>query len=267
MIALDATTGKLKWYYQTSPHDTHDWDAVNIPVLATIDWKGSPRKVLLFASRNGYFYVLDRTTGKFLLGKPFVRETWTKGLDANGHPIPAPNSESTIEGVKVYPGMQGGTNWYSPSWSPRTGLFYLPAWKDYFSTFSKLPDDYVPGQSYFGGATRSVIPPIRRGDINNWTNADGHGAVMAIDPGTGDPKWTFDMYDVTDSGILTTASDVLFTGSREGFFWALDARTGKPLWHATTGGQISSAPVTYTVDGKQYVAISANHAVFAFALP
>ena len=267
MIALDATTGKLKWYYQTSPHDTHDWDAVNIPVLATIDWKGSPRKVLLFASRNGYFYVLDRTTGKFLLGKPFVRETWTKGLDANGHPIPAPNSESTIEGVKVYPGMQGGTNWYSPSWSPRTGLFYLPAWKDYFSTFSKLPDDYVPGQSYFGGATRSVIPPIRRGDINNWTNVDGHGAVMAIDPGTGDPKWTFDMYDVTDSGILTTASDVLFTGSREGFFWALDARTGKPLWHATTGGQISSAPVTYTVDGKQYVAISANHAVFAFALP
>jgi alcohol dehydrogenase (cytochrome c) len=267
MIALDATTGKLKWHYQTSPHDTHDWDAVNIPVLATIDWKGSPRKVLLFASRNGYFYVLDRTTGKLLLGKAFVRETWTKGLDANGHPIPAPNSESTIEGVKVYPGMQGGTNWYSPSWSPRTGLFYLSAWKDYFSSFSKLPDDYVPGQSYFGGATRSVIPPIRRGDINNWTNSDGHGAVMAIDPGTGDPKWTFDMYDVTDSGILTTASDVLFTGSREGFFWALDARTGKPLWHATTGGQISSAPVTYTVDGKQYVAISANHAVFAFALP
>ncbi len=266
VVALDADTGKLKWYFQFSPHDTHDWDSANIPVLADIDWNGSKRKVILWANRNGFFYVLDRNTGKFLLGNPFVHETWAAGLDRNGRPIPAPNTQPTVEGVKLYPGMQGGTNWYSPSWSPRTGLFYISAWKDYFSVFSKLPDDYFAGRSYFGGATKSAVPPIRRGPINNWTDAGGHGAVVAIDPHTGKQKWVFNMYDVTDSGILTTATNVLFTGSREGYFWALNAETGAPLWHATTGGQISSAPVTYRVDGKQYVAISANHAVFAFAL-
>ncbi len=267
VVALDADTGKLKWYFQFSPHDTHDWDSANIPVLADIDWNGINRKVVLWANRNGFFYVLDRTTGKFLLGNPFVHETWAAGLDKNGRPIPAPNTQPTVEGVKLYPGMQGGTNWYSPSWSPRTGLFYISAWKDYFSVFSKLPDDYVAGQSYFGGATKSAVPPIHRGAINNWTDAGGHGAVVAIDPRTGKEKWAFNMYDVTDSGIMTTATNVLFTGSREGYFWALDAGTGAPLWHATTGGQISSAPVTYLVAGKQYIAISANHAVFAFALP
>jgi len=266
VVALDADSGKLKWYFQFSPHDTHDWDSTDIPVLADMNWNGSRRRVILWANRNGFFYVLDRATGKFLLGKPFVHETWAMGLDKNGRPIPAPNSLPTVEGVKIYPGMQGGTNWYSPSWSPRTGMFYISAWKDYSSVFSKLPNDYIAGRSYFGGATRSTVPPIRRGAINNWTDAGGHGAVIAIDPHTGKQKWAFNMYDVTDSGILTTASNVLFTGSREGYFWALDAETGKPLWHATTGGQISSAPVTYLVDGKQYVAISANHAVFAFAL-
>jgi alcohol dehydrogenase (cytochrome c) len=266
MVALDASTGKLKWYFQTSPHDTHDWDTANIPVLATIDWKGRQRKVLIFANRNGFFYVLDRTTGKFLLGKPFVRETWAKGLDANGRPIPMANSEPSVEGLKIYPGVQGGSNWYSPSWSPRTGLFYVTAWKDTFSIYSKLPYKYVPGGDYEGGAIRTLIPPLHRGPINTWTNVHGYGAIMAIDPHTGDQKWAFNMYDVSDSGILTTATNVLFTGSREGYFWALDAQTGKPLWRATTGGQISSAPITYTVDGKQYVAISANHAVFAFAL-
>jgi alcohol dehydrogenase (cytochrome c) len=266
VVALDAGSGKLKWYFQFSPHDTHDWDSANIPVLADIDWNGSKRKVILWANRNGFFYVIDRTTGKFLLGNPFVHETWAAGLDKNGRPIPAPNTQPTVEGVKIYPGMQGGTNWYSPSWSPHTGLFYISAWKDYFSVFSKLPDDYVAGQSYFGGATKSAVPPIHRGAVNNWTDAGGHGAVVAIDPRTGKEKWAFNMYDVTDSGIMTTATNVLFTGSREGYFWALDAATGAPLWHAITGGQISSAPVTYLVDGKQYVAISANHAVFAFAL-
>ncbi len=266
VVALDADTGKLKWFFQFSPHDTHDWDSANIPVLADMDWNGSNRKVILWANRNGFFYVLDRTTGKFLLGNPFVHETWAVGLDKNGRPILAPNTQPTVEGVKIYPGMQGGTNWYSPSWSPRTGLFYIAAWKDYFSVFSKLPDDYVAGRSYFGGATKSAVPPIHRGAINNWTDAGGHGAVVAIDPKTGKEKWAFNMYDVTDSGIMTTATNVLFTGSREGYFWALDAETGTPLWHATTGGQISSAPVTYLVDGKQYIAISANHAVFAFAL-
>lgn len=163
--------------------------------------------------------------------------------------------------------MQGGTNWYAPSWSPRTGLFYLTAWKDYYSYFAKAPVEYAPGRNYFGGSTKSTVQPIRRGPINTWTDVAGHGAVIALDPATGQEKWAFNMNDVSDSGLMTTATNLLFSGSREGYFWALDAETGKPLWHATTGGQISSAAVTYMVDGKQYVAISANHSVFAFALP
>jgi alcohol dehydrogenase (cytochrome c) len=236
-------------------------------VLAEMDWRGARRKVILWGNRNGFFYVLDRATGKFIRGNAFVHQTWAAGLDENGRPIRLAEAASTVEGTKLYPGMQGGTNWYSPSWSPRTGLFYLSAWKDYYSYFSKLPADYNPGQSYFGGATKSAVQPIRRGPINSWTEVAGHGEIIAIEPATGQEKWSFKMHDVSDSGIMTTASDLLFTGSREGYFWALDARTGTPLWHATTGGQISSGPITYVVDGKQYVAISANHALFAFALP
>ena len=266
VLALDADTGKLKWHFQFTPHDAADWDAAIVPILADIDWKGARRKVLLSANRNGFFYVLDRTTGKFLQGTPFVHQTWAAGLDENGRPIRLPNTEPTVEGTKLYPGMQGGTNWYAPSFSPRTGLFYVSAWKDYYSFFSKLPVTFNEGQMYFGGATKSAVQPIKRGPINSWTDVAGHGEVIALDPQTGKEKWAFKMHDVTDSGLMTTASDLLFTGSREGYFWALDARTGAPLWHAITGGQISAAPVSYMVDGKQYIAISANHSVFAFGL-
>jgi alcohol dehydrogenase (cytochrome c) len=266
VVALDPDTGKLKWHFQFTPNDSHDWDSAQVPVLADIDWNGTPRKVMLWANRNGFFYVLDRATGKFLRGNAFVQQTWAAGLDENGRPIRLPGTEPTTEGTKLYPGMQGGTNWYSPSWSPHTGLFYVAAWKDYYSYFSKLPVTWNEGQSYFGGATKSAVQPIKRGPVNTWTEAAGHGEIIALDPHTGTEKWAFKMHDVTDSGILTTATDVLFTGSREGYFWALDARTGTPLWHATTGGQISSAAITYMVDGKQYIAISANHAVFSFAL-
>ena len=161
-----------------------------------------------------------------------------------------PTRSRPWKGTKLYPGMQGGTNWYSPSWSPHTGLFYLAAWKDYYSYFSKLPGAWNEGQSYFGGATKSAVQPIKRGAVNMWTEGAGHGEIIALDPKTGVEKWAFKMHDVTDSGILTTATDVLFTGSREGYFWALDARTGAVLWHATTGGQISSTAITYMVEGS-----------------
>jgi alcohol dehydrogenase (cytochrome c) len=267
VIALDADTGKLKWHFQFSPNDASDWDSAQVPVLANINWNGSERKVILWANRNGFFYILDRATGKFIRGNAFVHQTWAAGLDENGRPIRLPETKPTIGGTKLYPGMQGATNWYSPSWNPRTGLFYVSVWKDYYSFFSKLPAAYHAGENYSGGATRSAVQPIRRGPINTWTEAAGHGEVIAIEPQTGQEKWSFKMHDVTDAGILTTGGNVLFTGSREGYFWALDALNGMPLWHATTGGQISSAPITYMVDGKQYVAISANHALFAFALP
>jgi alcohol dehydrogenase (cytochrome c) len=266
VIALDADTGKLKWHYQFTPHDASDWDSAQVPVLANLNWNGQPRKVMMWGNRNGFFYVLDRTNGKFIRGNAFVKVTWASGLDENGRPMRNPNTMPTLEGTKLYPGMQGGTNWYSPSFSPRTNLFYLSSWKDYYSFFSKVPIEFNPGQSYFGGSTKSAVQPIRRGAINQWTDVAGHGEVIAIDPFTGKEKWAFKMHDVSDAGMLTTASDLLFTGSREGYFWALDARTGAPLWHATTGGQISSAAVTYEIDGKEYVAISANHSVFAFAL-
>jgi alcohol dehydrogenase (cytochrome c) len=267
VVALDADTGKLKWHFQFTPHDAWDYDSVQVPVLVDMDWRGKPRKTMLWANRNGFFYVLDRATGEFLLGKPFVKVTWAKGLDDKGRPIVVPNMEPSREGTIVYPGVQGGTNWYSPSYSPRTGLLYVPAWVDYFTNFVKLPVEYVPGRRFMGGTPRSAIPSIRRGPLNTWGEEAGRGAVLALDPRTGEQKWEFKMSDVTDSGVLTTASDLLFTGGREGYFYALDARNGKMLWKATVGGQIAAGPMTYRVDGKQYVAIAAGNSLFTFGLP
>jgi len=265
-IALDADTGKLKWYFQFTPHDEYDYDAVQVPVLVDANWKGSPRKLMMWANRNGFFYVLDRTNGKFLYGMPFTRQTWAKGLDENGRPIPASGASPTTEGTVIYPGVQGGTNWYSPSYSPRTGLFYIPTWVDYYMNLAKMPAEYTPGQRYTGGAPRSPVPTIQRGPINTWTADNASGMVLAVDPASGEKKWEYKMTDVTGSGILSTASDVVFSGGREGYFYALDARTGAMLWKAALGGQVASGPITYRVDGKQYVAVAAGHDLFVFAL-
>jgi alcohol dehydrogenase (cytochrome c) len=266
-LALDADTGALKWYFQFSPNDAYDYDAVQIPVLVDAPWNGRARKLMLWANRNGFFYVLDRATGEFLSGHPFIKVTWATGLNDSGRPMVADIPPAT----PVYPGVQGGTNWYSPSYSPRTGLFYLSAWEDYASIFVARPDEFKPGQFFGAGSPSSPIPgapnpSLRPAPINNWTEATGHGAVLALDPTTGKRKWTFPMHDVTDSGILTTASDLLFSGSREGHFFALDAKTGALLWKSIVGGPVSAAPITYQFEGKQYVAIAAGHALFAFAL-
>jgi alcohol dehydrogenase (cytochrome c) len=265
-IALDADTGKLKWYFQFTPHDEYDYDAVQVPVLVDANWKGSPRKLMMWANRNGFFYVLDRTNGKFLYGMPFTKQTWAKGLDENGRPIPAAGASPTTAGTVIYPGVQGGTNWYSPSYSPRTGLFYIPTWVDYYMNLAKMPAEYTPGQRYTGGAPRSPVPTIQRGPINTWTADNASGMVLAVDPASGEKKWEYKMTDVTGSGILSTASDVVFSGGREGYFYALDARTGAMLWKAALGGQVASGPITYRVDGKQYVAVAAGHDLFVFAL-
>ncbi len=265
-VALDADTGKLKWYFQFTPHDEYDYDAVQVPVLVDGNWKGSPRKMMMWANRNGFFYVLDRTNGKFLFGMPFTKETWAKGLDENGRPIPAAGQKPTPEGTVVYPGVQGGTNWYSPSYSPRTGLFYIPTWDNYYMNLAKMPAEYKPGQRYTGGAPRSPVPTLQRGPINTWTSDNASGMVLAVDPANGERKWEYRMTDVNGSGILSTASDVVFSGGREGFFYALDARTGAMLWKAALGGQVASGPITYRVDGKQYVAVAGGHDLFVFAL-
>jgi alcohol dehydrogenase (cytochrome c) len=268
VVALDADSGALKWHFQFSPNDGYDYDAVQIAVLADIDWRGTPTKAMLWANRNGFFYVLDRASGRFLFGTPFVKVNWASGLDARGRPIPTPQPA----GQPTWPGNQGGTNWYSPSFSPRTGLMYVSAWEGYASIFRKEPAEYVPGRNFAGGGATAVTPVpgapgVRIGrttPINNWTDAVGHGSVIALDPQTGQRKWTFDQFDVTDSGILTTATDLLFTGGREGYFYALDARTGTELWKASLGGQIVNGPITYLVDGVQYVAVISGHSLVTF---
>ena len=271
MVALDADTGKLKWHYQFTPHDEFDWDSTQVPVLADLNWvePGAPsrlRPVMLWANRNGVFYVLDRGTGQFLMGKPFVEVNWMSGFDKNGRPIRVPDKVGTSEGTLIYPGNPGATSWYSPSYSPRTGLFYVSTWVNLSSTFFKLPATYKEGRFYVGGAVRSPVPYDRSPVQNFRTERESYGAVRAIDPRTGDTKWEFKMADVTDAGILTTASDLLFSGGREGYFFALDARTGALLWKASLGGAVASGPIAYSVGGKQYMAVSAGHSLFAFAL-
>ncbi len=258
VVALDADTGKLKWYFQFSPHNEFDWDSVQVPVLADMQWKGSPRKVMLWANRSGMFYVLDRTTGEFLLGKPFVKVNWATGFDEKGRPIRAPGAAPTKEGTLIYPGNQGGTNWYSPSFSPRTGLFYIPTWENGSTTYVKgeEPPEFHSGKSFSG-----LFPK------GGATGENVYSAVRAIDPQTGEKKWDRVLSaPSTEAGILTTASDVLFSGGRDGAFYALDARDGKLLWETNLGPSVAAGPMTFSVAGKQYVTIQAGSALFTFAL-
>lgn len=267
-IALDADTGKLKWHFQFTPGDPYDYDAVQIPVLVDTNWNGRPRKLMMWANRNGFFYVLDRTNGEFLLGRAFVKVNWASGLDAKGRPIETPQPQGTA----TFPGVTGGTNWYSPSYSPRTGLFYVAAWEEFGAVFIPEQSEYKEGQRFGGGVHVSPFegaehPGLsRRSPVNVYTDRAAHGAILAIDPHTGARKWAFQMYDVTMSGVLSTASDLVFAGGREGYFHALDARTGAPLWKVQLGGEIASGPMSYQVDGKQYVAIAGGNGLFVFGL-
>ena len=271
VVALDADTGELRWYFQFTPNDPYDYDAVQIPVLADIETAdGQVVKVMLWANRNGFFYALDRTTGRFINGRPFVTVNWAEGLDDSGRPIQTPQAPGEV----TYPGVQGGTNWYSPSYNPGTGLFYLSAWENYGAIFEPAsePEEYREGQLFLGGRPMPAIPgaaappALTRGHVNRWTEAVGNGAVIALDPRTGEQRWKFEMTDMTTSGILTTASDVLFTGGREGYFYAFDARDGELLWRATLGGVVHNGPMSYQVDDAQYVAAAAGNVLFVFGL-
>ena len=266
VLALDADTGKLKWHYQFTPHDVLDYDAVQVPVLGDIQHKGRTRQVLMWANRNGIYYVLDRKTGEFLVGKPFTKVTWMDGFDLKGRPQKVAAAAPSREGTLVYPGVQGGTNWYSPSFSPKTGLFYIPAWNNTFSTFVKTPDTYKEGQRFIGGYPRTSFGLNRGVQANTRKPEEGHGAVMAVDAATGEKKWQLDFIDVTDSGILTTTTDLLFVGNREEHFYAIHARTGEVLWRTSLGGAIANGPITYAVNGQQYVAVAAGNGLFVFGL-
>jgi alcohol dehydrogenase (cytochrome c) len=258
VVALDADTGKLKWHYQFSPHNEFDWDATQVPVLADVQIQGRARKVMLWANRNGMFYVLDRTDGKFIMGKPFTKVNWLKGFDEKGRPMLDPAVKPTKEGTLVYPGNQGGTNWYNPSFSPATGLFYIPTWENSSSTYVKgeQPPEFHDGQSFTG-----LFP---RGGA---TTDDVYGAIVAMDPNTGDKKWSFRLSAPSpEGGVLTTASNVLFAGGSNGQFVALDARDGKLLWETNLGPSVSAGPMSYQVGGKQYISVQAGTGLYTFTL-
>lgn len=253
VVALDADTGKLKWYFQFTPHDVHDWDSVQVPVLVDGEFRGQKRKMMYWLNRNAFFYVLDRVTGEYLLGKPFVKQTWASGLDDKGRPIRLPNTAPSREGTKVWPGVQGGTNWYSPSYSPQTGLLYFSVW-DYASIYYTGDAPYNPGNRFLGSVPVGV------------PNEPGSGMVKALDPATGQTKWNFPLHSTPQAGILSTGGGLVFGGNNEGQFFALDAGTGKELWRANTGGVIIAGPMSYSVNGKQQVTIASGSAIFTFGL-
>jgi alcohol dehydrogenase (cytochrome c) len=254
VVAIDPDSGKLRWYFQYTPHDVHDWDSDEVPLLIDAKIDGKPRKLLAQANRNSFFYVLDRATGQFITGKAIAKETWASGLDAKGRPILVPDKEPTLAGVLVYPGLEGSVNWPGPAYNPRTGLFYVHAQDDYGQVYFKSKSDFQTGRDFEGGGARNVL------------GAEPYGAIKAIEATTGDVKWEFKEQMSSYSGLLTTASGLVFSGTHDGYFYALDAKTGKSLWHFQTGGIIHGAPVTYLVDGKQYIAIAAGAGLFTFGL-
>ena len=254
VLAIDPNAGKLKWHFQFSPHDTHDWDANQVPVLVDTPIDGKPRKLLVQANRNAFFYVLDRETGAFIAGKPFAKQTWSQGLDERGRPIKIADKEPSPEGTLVYPGLEGAVNWPPPSYSPRTGLFYVQVQDDYAQVFYKLKPEYRPGRNFESGGTRNLL------------GAEPCGVVKAIEATTGTIKWEFKEQTASNTGMLATSSGLLFSGTRDGYFFALDDTTGQPLWRFQTGAAIHGGPVTFLLDGKQHVAVASGTALFVFAL-
>ena len=251
IVALNADTGKLVWWFQTSPHDTHDWDAVETPVLFDAEFDGKPRKLLAQASRNGYFFVLDRITGKNLLTKSFVDVNWTKGIDAKGQPIPDPAKDPTPDGALVSPSGNGATNWQAPAYNPDTGLFYVSA-VDSFSVQYLTDTDPKP-EGYGGRETTLFTKSI----------------LKAIDYKTGKIRWSHP-YPAPGGGIynlLTTAGGLLFSGDPSRNLIAFDPANGKPLWHVRLGGVVNNGPITYMLDGRQYLLVAGGDSFYAFTLP
>jgi alcohol dehydrogenase (cytochrome c) len=249
IVALDPNTGKKKWAFQPSPHDTHDWDAVEIPVLADADFHGAPRKLLMQASRNGYFFVLDRLTGESLITTPFGPTNWSMGIDKKGQPIPNPAKDPAPDGRLIAPDEGGLTNYRSPSFDPKTGLFIVSARPSYGIYFTK------PADGSFGWAGA---------DYGVWSKA----VLQAIDYQTGKTKWTHELGPGgAGAGVLTTDSGLIFTGDAQGSVLALRTSDGKTLWHAGQGQGMQSSPITYELDGSQYVLTSAGGVMFAWALP
>lgn len=254
LVALDPDTGKLKWYFQFTPHDTHDWDAISDPVLVDLIYNGQPVKAVIQADRNGFFYALDRTNGKLLFAKPYTKVSWAKGIRADGTPILVPGQEPTEEGTKICPGMGGGHNWRPTAYSPETGLYYFDS-SDGCNIYFKTQETYAPGR-FFQASTVNAVPsePVK-------------SSIVAVNASTGNVQWRYEMVGSSAAGMLSTAGGLVFTGDSDGDVFALDARTGKALWHYQAGGMVMVAPMTYSFEGKQYVAVAAGSDIVTFALP
>jgi alcohol dehydrogenase (cytochrome c) len=257
IVALDAKTGKLRWYYQFTPHDLHDWDAEEPPVLVDTNWQGQPRKLLLQANRNGFFYVLDRSNGQLLLAKSFLKKlNWAEGIGKDGRPILANLPERPDGSIYVCPGFQGGTNWYSTSFNPTTGLYYFQA-LERCNLFNKRKMDWEAGRGYMGGTARPA------------PGETFQKSLRALNIQTG--EMVFDVPQVSGSitasaGLLSTASGLVFFGENSGAFMAVDAKDGRPLWQFPTNQVFRASPMTYLFDNQQFVVIAAAQSIVAFGL-
>jgi alcohol dehydrogenase (cytochrome c) len=249
LVALDAETGELRWHYQFTPHDLHDWDSNHVPVLADIEIGGELRRVVMLANRNGFFYVLDRTTGELLLGTPFSNTTWAREIGPDGRPIILNDGSQGC-----LPDPWGSTNFYPPSFDPNLELFFLTA-RETCATFVPEEPEIVPGRSSFGGVV--------------WIDQEqGYSALRALDVRTGELEWEFEYPSPTFAGVTTTASGLVFAGDHEGNFIAFESATGRDLWHYQTGSRIwGAAAMTHMLDGRQYVLIPSGTTLVAFALP
>ncbi|HEX7362759.1 MAG TPA: acido-empty-quinoprotein group A [Bryobacteraceae bacterium] len=249
IAALNPDTGKLVWYFQASPHDVHDWDAVQTPVLVDAKFGGKPRKLLLQASRNGYYFVLDRTNGKVLLSTPYAHIDWSSGINSKGQPISKRDMYPSPAGTLVEPDAIGATNWMAPSFDPQTGLLYVDTHRSYSLYYA-----------YHNGKPEGFAGR----DVTVWSKS----FLRAIDYQTGKSRWKVDLGSGWNwAGVLSTAGGVVFTGDVNGNVLALDAATGKILWHTYAGGQAEQPPITYELDDRQYLVVGAHGVVYCFALP
>jgi alcohol dehydrogenase (cytochrome c) len=253
ILALNADTGAIVWYFQASPHDTHDWDAVETPVLFDAMFNGKSRKLLAQASRNGYFFLLDRTTGKNLLTAPYISVNWAKEMGANGSPVPDPAKMPQPGGALIHSSEDGGTDWMSPSFNPGTGLFYVNAWHGYSIWYLSSGDTTNVGQEHQGGGSTSLV---------------AESVLLALDYRTGKIRWQRESgKGLSSAGILTTAGHLLFTADASGNLLALDPSDGHVLWHVRPGGVLNdAAPMTYEIDGIQYVVTGVDGVMYAWTL-
>jgi alcohol dehydrogenase (cytochrome c) len=248
IVALNPDTGKMAWYFQSSPHDTHDWDSTQTPVLFDGEINGQKRTLVAQAARNGHFFVLDRANGKNIVSAEFVKTNWAMGYDAKGQPIPNPAKMPQVDGALVSPAQAGGTNWPPPSFSPETGLFYVSATRAYSVYYIFDTDDNPQG---WGGTDRG-----------GWSET----MVQAIDYKTGKIRWSHKWEGGARSGLLSTAGGLLFAGDGSSNIVALNAATGEPLWHANLGNSVTNGPITFELDGTQYLVVGAGDTLFGFAM-